>query len=70
MKTYVGKMMVWRIILQRVSCGIPTVSVPLQGAPPTKGVSLVDVQQRWQMLPLATWLSSVFAALPANMRKP
>lgn len=65
-----GKMMVWRIILHLVSCGIPTVSEPVQGAPPTKLLSLVDVQQRWQMLPLETWLSSVLAALPASMRKP
>lgn len=62
--------MVWRIILQRVSWGMATVSEPVQGAPPTKLLSLVDVQQRWQMLALETLLSSVFAALPASMRKP
>jgi hypothetical protein len=33
-------------------------------------LSFVDVQQRWQMLPLETLLSSVFPALPASIRKP
>jgi len=69
-KTYVGKIIVWRTILHWGLAGISTVSDPEQGAPPTNWLSFVEVQQRWQMLPLATLLSSVFAALPAIIRKP
>jgi len=45
-EAYAGKMMVWRIILQDGSAGMSTVSVPVHGAPPTKVLSLVDVQHR------------------------
>ncbi len=69
-ETYVGKMIVWRIILQDGLAGISTVSEPVQGAPPTKGVSVVLVQQRWQMFAPCTLLGSVLAAFPASMRKP
>ena len=62
--------MVWRIILQEGLAGMSTVSLPVQGAPPTNGLSLVEVQQRWQMLLFATLLGSVLAALPASIRKP
>ena len=47
-----------------------TVSLPVQGAPPTKLLSLVEVQQRWQIALLSTLLGSVFEAFPAIMRKP
>jgi hypothetical protein len=69
-KTYVGKIMVWRIILHVVDIGMSTVSLPEQGAPPTNVFSFVEVQQRWHMFPEATFLASVFTALPAIMRKP
>jgi hypothetical protein len=46
------------------------VSEPLQGAPPTKVLSLGEVQQRWQMFDPLTFLGSVLVAEPASMRKP
>jgi hypothetical protein len=69
-EAYVGKMMVWRIIWQLLAMGMSTVSVPEQGAPPTKVLSFVDVQQRWHIFPAATFPGSEFAAFPATMRKP
>lgn len=68
--TYVGKMMVWRIILHEGSAGMSTVSLPVQGAPPTNWLWFVEVQQRLQMLALVTLLTSVLAASPAIIRKP
>jgi hypothetical protein len=62
--------MVCLIIWQLDACGIATVSLPEHGAPPTNGVSVLDVQHRWQMLALVTFESSVFAAFPAIIRKP
>lgn len=62
--------MVWRIILQDLEAGMSTVSDPVQGAPPTKGLSVYEVQQRWQMLAFGVLLGSVLAALPASIRKP
>jgi hypothetical protein len=56
--------------LQLGSAGISTVSVPVQGALPTNLLSSVEVQHLWQMFPEETFDLSVFAALPANIRKP
>jgi hypothetical protein len=66
----VGKMMVWRMSLHLGSLGMATVSLPVQGAPPTKVDSEGEVQHRWQMFESLTLLGSVLAAEPASMRKP
>jgi hypothetical protein len=70
LETYAGKMMVCRIILQLVEWGISTVSDPEQGCAPTKLLSFVEVQQRWQIFPDETLEVSVFEASPAIIRKP
>lgn len=62
--------MFWRIIWQLVPVGISTVSLPVQGAPPTNTFSSLLVQQRWQMLPPFTLLVSVLVAWPVTIRNP
>lgn len=69
-QAYVGKIMVWRMSLHLGSLGMATVSLPEQGAPPTKVLSEADVQQRWQILDSFTLLLSVLVADPASIRNP
>lgn len=63
-------MMVCRMSLHLGPLGMATVSLPVQGAPPIKVFSLVEVQHRWQMLESLTLDGSVLVADPASIRNP